>query len=72
MKAQINNEKKKIEQVIQQQTGKNVLPTEDIFKTQLYALKMAEKRYKSPSSITVIKIKIQTFVNQKEPDNWEG
>ncbi len=42
----------------------------DIFETQLYALELAEKRYKSPLSITVIKLKIQTFAYQKEPNNW--
>jgi hypothetical protein len=49
-----------------------VLSTEDIFKTQLFALKMAEKRYKSPLSMNVIKIKLQTFANKIEPENWEG
>jgi hypothetical protein len=46
-----------------------VLSTEDIFKTQLFALEIAEKRYKSPLSMNVIKIKIQTFANKKEPNN---
>jgi hypothetical protein len=44
-----------------------MLPREDIFKTQLFALEIAEKRYKSPLSMNVIKIKIQTFANQIEP-----
>jgi hypothetical protein len=33
---------------------------------------MAEKRYKSPLAMNVIKIKIQTFAKKQEPENWEG